>query len=154
MSVLLTAIVHISFSYLGNMEVTNFMELIQLCSYSRTSQNFMEPEGSLPCSQEPSTCPYPEPDESSPYHPHLISPTFILILSTYLRLGLPSGHFLAFPPISCMHSSCFPFVLHANINICLLRKRWLINVIWRFKSHHVQCTAEIFLTFSYTVTKV
>jgi hypothetical protein len=27
----------------------------QLCSHSRTSQNFMEPEGSLPCSQEPST---------------------------------------------------------------------------------------------------
>jgi hypothetical protein len=24
----------------------------------------MEPEGSLPCSQEP----YPEPDQSSPYH--------------------------------------------------------------------------------------
>jgi hypothetical protein len=27
----------------------------QLCSYSRTSQNFVKTEGSLPCSQEPST---------------------------------------------------------------------------------------------------
>jgi hypothetical protein len=27
--------------------------------------------GSLPCSQEPSIGPYPEPDESSPYHPIL-----------------------------------------------------------------------------------
>jgi hypothetical protein len=29
----------------------------------------MEPEGSLPCLQEPSTGPYLEPDQSSPYHP-------------------------------------------------------------------------------------
>jgi hypothetical protein len=31
----------------------------------------MEPEGSLPRSQEPSTGPYPKPDESNPYHPIL-----------------------------------------------------------------------------------
>jgi hypothetical protein len=31
----------------------------------------MEPEGSVPCSQEPSTGPYREPDKSSPYHPIL-----------------------------------------------------------------------------------
>jgi hypothetical protein len=35
------------------------------------SQHFKEPEGSSPCSQEPSTGPYPEPDRSSPYHPIL-----------------------------------------------------------------------------------
>jgi hypothetical protein len=42
----------------------------------------MEPESSLPCSQEPSTGPYPEPDQS------------ILILNSHLRLGLPSGLFV------------------------------------------------------------
>jgi hypothetical protein len=31
----------------------------------------MEPEGSLPHSQEPATCPYPEPDQSSTLHPIL-----------------------------------------------------------------------------------
>jgi hypothetical protein len=30
----------------------------------------MEPEGSIPNSQELSTCSYPEPDQSSPHHPH------------------------------------------------------------------------------------
>jgi hypothetical protein len=31
----------------------------------------MEHEGSLPCSQEPSNDSYPEPDQSSLYHPIL-----------------------------------------------------------------------------------
>jgi hypothetical protein len=31
----------------------------------------MEPDGSLPSSEEPATAPYPKPDQSSPYHPLL-----------------------------------------------------------------------------------
>jgi hypothetical protein len=31
-----------------------FLRSCQLCSHSRTSQHFIEPEGSSPCSQEPS----------------------------------------------------------------------------------------------------
>jgi hypothetical protein len=31
----------------------------------------MEPEGSLPCSQEPSSGPYDEPDQSNSYYPIL-----------------------------------------------------------------------------------
>jgi hypothetical protein len=46
-----------------------FLRSCQLCSYTRTSQNFMELEGLLPCSQELSTGPYPEPDQSNPCHP-------------------------------------------------------------------------------------
>jgi hypothetical protein len=41
----------------------------QSLNYPRISQNFMESEGSLPCSQNPSTGPYPEADHSSAYHP-------------------------------------------------------------------------------------
>jgi hypothetical protein len=37
----------------------------QFLGYSRNLPNFMETEGSLPHSQEPATCPYPEPDQSS-----------------------------------------------------------------------------------------
>jgi hypothetical protein len=37
----------------------------QLRSYSRTYKHFMEPEGSLQRSQQPSTGPYPESDQSS-----------------------------------------------------------------------------------------
>jgi hypothetical protein len=38
----------------------------RLLTYSRTTQHFMEAEDSLPRSQDPSTEPYPEPDQSSP----------------------------------------------------------------------------------------
>jgi hypothetical protein len=48
-----------------------FLRSCQLCSYLRTFRHFMEPEGSLPCSQEPSTGPYSEPDQFNPYHPIL-----------------------------------------------------------------------------------
>jgi hypothetical protein len=51
----------------------------------------MKSEGSLLCSQEPSTGPYPEPDHSSPYHPILFLLRFISILSTHLHLHLPSS---------------------------------------------------------------
>jgi hypothetical protein len=59
----------------------------------------MESEGSLACSQEPSSGPYPEPDQSS--------------ASTHLRLDRPNGLFLlAISQITYMHDSSPPFVLH------------------------------------------
>ena len=53
----------------------------------------MEPDCSLPHTQLSVTCPYLEPDQSSPYASH---PTFwrsILLLSSYLGLKLLSGLF-------------------------------------------------------------
>jgi len=52
----------------------------------------MEPEGSLPHSQVPATCPYSGPDRFSPY-PHIPLPEDPSYLSSHLRLGLPSGLF-------------------------------------------------------------
>jgi hypothetical protein len=50
----------------------------------------MDPESSLPYSQVPATCPYPEPAPSSPPTPSN-SWRSILILSSHLSLGLPNG---------------------------------------------------------------
>ena len=50
----------------------------------------MEPECSIPRLQQPITCPYSEPDQSSPC-PHFMSWRFILILAFPLCLGFPSG---------------------------------------------------------------
>ena len=53
----------------------------------------MEPNASIPRSQEPATCPYPKPNPSRPRPTllHYISWVSILIRLSYLRLGLPSG---------------------------------------------------------------
>jgi hypothetical protein len=81
-----------------------FLRSRQLRSYSRTSQHFMEPEGPFSCSQEPSTGPYPEPDQSSPYHT-ILSLRSVLILSTLLLLGL-NGLFW----LSHHYSLCIPLL--------------------------------------------
>jgi hypothetical protein len=48
-----------------------------------------EPEHSSPYPPEPSTGTYS--NQPNPLHPHSISPRSILILSSHLRLGLPSS---------------------------------------------------------------
>jgi hypothetical protein len=53
----------------------------------------MNPECSLPHSQVPATCPYPEPVHSSPNPPPATSWRSILILSAHLRFCLPRGLF-------------------------------------------------------------
>jgi hypothetical protein len=70
----------------------------------------MEPAGSLPCSQESSTGPYPEPNESSPYHPIL---SLYDPFEYYLRLGLPSGLFPSGFSTDTLNAFLFSCVLHA-----------------------------------------
>ena len=65
----------------------------------------MEPKGLSLHSQEPATCPYTEPDRSSlcPPPTHPTSGRFILILSSHLCLGLPSGHLPSGFPIKTLY---------------------------------------------------
>ena len=73
----------------------------------------MEPEGSLPHSQASATCPYPGPTQSSP---HPTSWRSILILSTHLRLGLPSDRFPSgFPTKTLYTPSPHPYAPHAQL---------------------------------------
>ena len=77
----------------------------------------MEPEGSLPHSQVPATCPYPEPDQSSPCQ-HPTSWRSILIVFSLLRLGLPSGFFCSGFPTETLYTSLLSLVsatCHANL---------------------------------------
>jgi hypothetical protein len=57
-----------------------FLRSRQSLNYSRNSQHFMEPEASLPCSQEPATGPCREPDESSSHSSYFFKINFNIIL--------------------------------------------------------------------------
>jgi hypothetical protein len=65
----------------------------------------MEPEGSLPHSQEPTTCPYAEPAQSSSCPIALLED--VLILSPHLRLGLPSSRLLSGLPTKILYAPLF-----------------------------------------------
>ena len=81
----------------------------------------MVPEFSLPHSQVPATCLYPEPDQSNPCFLNSTSWRCILILSSHLRLGLlngllPSG----FLPTRCMHLLLLPLKPQATPILLLI----------------------------------
>ena len=82
----------------------------------------MEPEGSLPHSQVPGTCPYPEPAGSIP-NLHIPLPEDSSELSSHLRLGLPRGLFpsgfftetLYTPLFSPIHATCPAYFILLDI---------------------------------------
>jgi hypothetical protein len=76
---------------------------LRSCSYSRAFQHFMEPEGSLPCSQEPST----SAKSIQSILSHYISLRSILILFKHLRLGLPSGIYPSRFPTNILYALLF-----------------------------------------------
>jgi hypothetical protein len=56
----------------------------------------MEPEGSLPNSQHPAICPYPEPYQSTPCPPsHFLKIHFIVNVNTIFLFSVVTLHYLA-----------------------------------------------------------
>jgi hypothetical protein len=73
----------------------------------------MEPGGSLPHSQEPATCPYPEPAQSSPCPIPLLEDPFEYYPPIYASVSRVVTFPQISPPKSCMHLSLPPYVLRA-----------------------------------------
>jgi len=86
----------------------------------------MEPEGSLPCSQEPAAGPCPEPLESATSHP--IYPSSILIFPFHLRLVLSSGLF----PKVFLNKMLHAFVIHPMRATCLVHLILPELITWIF----------------------
>jgi hypothetical protein len=85
----------------------------------------MEPEGLLPCVQEPAACPDPEPYEPSPNHAtpfYTVPLRSILIVSSHLRLGLTAGFFLQDFPIWTLYKFVFSLYLSHNslLDFCIV----------------------------------
>jgi hypothetical protein len=113
-----------------------------------SSQHFMEDEGSLPRSQELSTCTYPEPDQSSPQHPILSRKRATLMLSIHLRLGLPSGLF----PSAYSINNLYTFLFSPTLAICAaplvflkLRGSYSARELYRLSDRH--CLAKFSANF-------
>ena len=110
----------------------------------------MEPEGSLPHSQVPATCPYPQPARSSPY------PT-LHFLKIHLNITLPSttgppkwSLSLSFPHTNPVYVSplphmCYmPHLSHFSRNV--------IQVIIQDWSHITRCQYYMHTAHLFAVT--
>jgi len=85
----------------------------------------VEPEGSLPHSQVPATC--ARMIQSIPPHP--TSWRSILILSSYLRLGLPSGLLPSGFPTNILYTPLF-YLMHATCPTQLILPNLITQTIF------------------------
>jgi hypothetical protein len=111
-----------------------FLRSRQFCSSSRIFQHFIEPESLLPCSQEPSTGPYPESDQSNPYH---------VVLAIVRNIWIITGQGVRYLDMSFLNTVCS---LVCNRQISLKKKRdWgpvLMDVQFEYISIAVNVTVK------------
>jgi hypothetical protein len=76
------------------MEQSPFWKARRSSASKKNSLHFMEPKGSLPRSEKPATCPFPEPDRSSSSPPsHFSNILFNIILQPTTGSHLTTKHF-------------------------------------------------------------
>ena len=94
-------------------EAQLFLRSWQFFSQPRHSPYFMIPEGSLPYSQQPTTHPCPQSDQSIPLALIQTLLSSILTMSSHLCLGLATALFQFSLPKPCMHFTSSPHMPHA-----------------------------------------
>ena len=102
-----------TFTY--SMQQSSFWEANRFSAIQEIPYILWNPESSLPLFQEPSTCPSPKPDQSSPcpLPNHFLKVHLNVILPIYAWV-LHVGPFAPVsPPKPCMHLSSPQYVLHA-----------------------------------------
>jgi hypothetical protein len=123
----------------------------------------MEPEGSLPYSEEPSTSLYPEPDKSSPYHTTLrlynpflyYLPIYILVFLVVLAFWL-SQYPICLPPLphSC-YMSCpsHPRLDHSNYNLnyWVMHPTAHVSININKHRHLLRTEVSIYIDSNYTL---
>ena len=112
------------------------MEQNQFSVGQEIPPHFMEPEYSILYSQVPTACPYTEPAWSSPNPPHPTSWRSILILSSHLFLGLPSGLFASgfltkslYMPLLSPHMRYMLHPAHSSLCYHLKYTGWAVQII-------------------------
>ena len=91
---------------------------------------FYGTRGSLPHLQVPTTSPYSEPVPSSPSPPHPTSWRSILILSSHIHLGLPSGLFPSGSPPKLVYTFPVPLMCYMPLPSDSSQFDHLNNIGW------------------------